>query len=154
VVHVAYAPGCNGILAGFLLTGFFTTFFAVAFLPLDLPGSDAAIDFAALTAAHRRRAASPIAFLPAALSLRLRFGGSEETALSLLPPPFSICRSSAIWPSILVFCASKPAIAAMMMSFVSVRAIRVHILTYGGTWPKVQSASSERIPGGLGACEK
>jgi hypothetical protein len=74
---------------------------------------------AALEAAHLFRCASAIAFLPAALIFRrLRFGGSGA-AVDSAGPPVSNARSSAIWSSMRVFCASKPSMAAVMISVVS-----------------------------------
>jgi hypothetical protein len=57
-----------------------------------------------LEAAHRFRWASPMRFLAAALIFRrLRVDASGVVAVSV-EPPGSMARSSAIWPSILVFC--------------------------------------------------
>ena len=74
--------------------------------------------FAAWNAAQRFFVASEIAFLPAALIFRFRFGTSGVVAGSVRPPS-SICRSSAICPSIRRFRASKPSMAAARISAVS-----------------------------------
>jgi hypothetical protein len=72
-----------------------------------------------LEAAHRFRWASPMRFLAAALIFRrLRVDASGVVAVSV-EPPGSMARSSAIWPSILVFCASNPSMAATIISGVS-----------------------------------
>jgi hypothetical protein len=68
--------------------------------------------------AHRSRWASRIRFLAAALNFRL-LGFAGTSAAEALGVPLSMARSSAIWASILFFCASKPLIAASMMVFVS-----------------------------------
>jgi len=71
---------------------------AAAFLPADFLAAlgCGSATFAALTAAHRLRAAAAMARLPAALNLRFRFAGAGAggTAVSVRPP-FSVSRSSA-----------------------------------------------------------
>ena len=60
-------------------------------------------------AAHRFRCASAIALLPAALifrRLRVVVGSDGVVAGSVFEPPDRKARSSAIWASIRVFCAS------------------------------------------------
>jgi hypothetical protein len=70
-------------------------------------------------AAHRFRCASAIALRPAALSLRLTRRGASEAPTGAVRPAVNICRRSAIWASILRFCSSKPRMAAITTSFVS-----------------------------------
>ncbi len=85
-------------MAAVFFTNLFAIFLAAAFLPTGffaVPGFGVAAAFAALTAAHRFRAAAAMARLPEALNLRFRFAGSGEAALSVLSP-FSVWRSSAI----------------------------------------------------------
>jgi hypothetical protein len=57
-------------------------------------------------------------FMDAALSVRLlRFAGASSAELT--GAPFNMVRNSAIWASMFFFCASKPAMAASMIVFVS-----------------------------------
>ena len=59
-------------------------------------------------------------FLAAALILRrLGVAGSDVAAVVSADPPGSSARSSAILASMRVFCASKPSMAAVMISGVS-----------------------------------
>jgi hypothetical protein len=70
--------------------------------------------------AHRRCCASFIRRRAAAENFRrLSVCVSGVTAGVRLVPPASMARSSSIWVSIRVFCASNPVIAALMISFVS-----------------------------------
>jgi hypothetical protein len=81
-------------------------------------GPDGSVAF--LEAAHRFRCASPIRFLAAALIFRrLGVAGSDVAAVSMGPAPDSKARSSAICVSMRVFCASKPSMAAVIISGVS-----------------------------------
>jgi hypothetical protein len=74
-----------------------------------------------LDKAHRFFCASPIRFRAAALSFRrLRFCGSGVAAV-VLGPPSSMARSSLICESMCRFRSSKPWIAAVTISFVSLR---------------------------------
>jgi hypothetical protein len=70
--------------------------------------------FAALTAAHRLRCASAIALRAAALTLRFRCGA----VVAVIPSAggASMARSSASRLFILLFCSSKPRIAAVTTS--------------------------------------
>jgi hypothetical protein len=96
------------------ITAFFVAFFgAGCFATAGFSGS-----FAAWNAAQRFFVAAEIALLPAALIFRFRFGTSDVVAGSVRPPS-SICRSSAICPSIRRFWASKPLMAAARISAVS-----------------------------------
>jgi hypothetical protein len=70
-------------------------------------------------AAHRFRCASAIALRPAALILRLPRRGASEATTGAVRPAVNIFRRSAIWASILRFCSSKPRMAAITTSFVS-----------------------------------
>src|ERR1017187_4212664 len=72
-----------------------------------------------LASAHRFRCASPMRFLAAALIFRrLPFGAAGVTAVAV-GPPWNMAWSSAIWASIRSFWDSKPSIAALMISAVS-----------------------------------
>ena len=71
------------------LAAFLTAFFTAAFLAAGFfaaAGFGVSATFAASIAAHRLRAASAMARLPAALNLRFRFAGSGGAALSTGPP--------------------------------------------------------------------
>ena len=61
-----------------------------------------------------------VALLPAALIFRRPCFGDSDAAIDSVGPPVSNARRSAIWLSMLVFWASKPSMAAVMISFVSV----------------------------------
>ena len=85
-----YAPGCPDVLLTFLVGVFRPAPLRPPFLRTDLFagfGSVGPVVFAALTAAHRRRAASPIAFLPAALHPALPFGRYRRRD-AFAPAPF------------------------------------------------------------------
>src|ERR1017187_5330495 len=66
--------------------------------------------------AHLFRCASAIAFRPAVLIFRRGLCPGPAPAAGAAG---SMARSSAIWASILLFCSSKPRMAALMISFVS-----------------------------------
>jgi hypothetical protein len=72
------------------------------------------------TFAHLRCCASRMRFKAAALNLRLVLPLLGAAAALLDPLPVNIARNSAIWASIFFLWPSKPAIAASMISFVSV----------------------------------
>jgi hypothetical protein len=75
--------------------------------------------FVALSAAHRFLAASAMARLPAALNLRFRRGDATGAAAVSERLPDNMALSVPICSSILLFCVSKPSMAAMMISFVN-----------------------------------
>ena len=79
------------------------------------PAADSGFLDSAFTAAHLFLWPSAMRRRAAALTLRVRVGASELPVASVLPPD-NIARSSPIWASILLFCDSKPSIAAAMIS--------------------------------------
>jgi hypothetical protein len=79
-------------------------------------GADGSV--AVFDSAHRFRCASPMRFLAAALILTRLRAGSAVVAVSVGPPASNAC-SSAIRALMRVFCASKPSMAAEIISGVS-----------------------------------
>jgi hypothetical protein len=114
--------GCGAASAFFAAQRFFRAA-TIAALPAALSFRFGVEPTAALDspfdAAHRFRCASAIALRPAALILRLPRRGASEATTGAVRPAVIIFRRSAIWASILRFCSSKPRMAAITTSFVS-----------------------------------
>ncbi len=103
---------------------------------------------AAFTAAHLLRCASAIAFLPAALIFRR--GCFAIADVDAAGEAERIARRSEICSSSLRFCASKPSIAASIISLVSLKGIHSHLARPGPT----KILTSSIFPSPFFRCDK